>query len=151
MKKSLAILGLFVLTLLYFHDVLTGKLLLAERDLTTFFYPFRFIWVETVRQGHFPFWNPYIKCGVPLFATIQPGVLYPLSLPYLFLPLDLAFNWTIVFHFFLAGAFTYGLMRELGPACRRLWQAPSPCSSVVTLFLFTMCSIPSCRLAGIHW
>ena len=114
MKKSLAILGLFVLTLLYFHDVLTGKLLLAERDLTTFFYPFRSIWVETVRQGHFPFWNPYIKCGVPLFATIQPGVLYPLSLPYLFLPLDLAFNWTIVFHFFLAGAFTYGLMRELG-------------------------------------
>jgi hypothetical protein len=114
MKKSLAILGLFVLTLLYFHDVLTGKLLLAERDLTTFFYPFRFIWVETVRQGHFPFWNPYIKCGVPLFATIQPGVLYPLSLPYLFLPLDLAFNWTIILHFFLAAVFTYMLMRELG-------------------------------------
>jgi len=113
-KKIYVILGLFVLTLLYFHDVLTGKVLLVERDLTTFFYPFRFIWVETVRQGHFPFWNPYIKCGVPLFATIQPGVLYPLSLPYLFLPLDLAFNWTIVFHFFLAGAFTYGLMRELG-------------------------------------
>jgi hypothetical protein len=113
-KKILVILGLLVLTLLYFHDVLTGKVLLVERDLTTFFYPFRFIWVETVSQGHFPFWNPYIKCGVPLFATIQPGVLYPLSLPYLFLPLDLAFNWTIVFHFFLAGAFTYGLMRELG-------------------------------------
>ncbi|MGD8530895.1 MAG: YfhO family protein [Syntrophobacterales bacterium] len=108
------ILGLFVLTLLYFYDVLTGKVLLVERDLTTFFYPFRFIWVETVRLGHFPFWNPYIKCGVPLFATIQPGVLYPLSFPYLFLPLDLAFNWTIVFHFFMAGAFTYGLMRELG-------------------------------------
>ena len=113
-KKIFVIPGLFVLTLLYFQDVLTGKFLLVERDLTTFFYPFRFIWVETVRHGHFPFWNPYIKCGVPLFATIQPGVLYPLSLPYLFLPLDLAFNWTIVFHFFLAGAFTYAFMRELG-------------------------------------
>ena len=108
------ILGLFVLTLLYFHDVLTGKVLLVERDLATFFYPFRFIWVETVRQGHFPFWNPYIKCGVPLFASIQPGVLYPFSLLYLFLPLDLAFNWTIIFHFFLAAVFTYMLMRELG-------------------------------------
>jgi len=113
-NKILVILGLFFLTLLYFHDVLTGQVLLVERDLTTFFYPFRFIWVETVQQGHFPFWNPYIKCGVPLFAAIQPGVLYPLSLPYLFLPLDLAFNWTIIFHFFLAGAFTYSLMRELG-------------------------------------
>ncbi len=113
-KKILVILGLFVLTVLYFYDVLTGKVLLVERDLTTFFYPFRFLWVETVLQGHFPFWNPYIKCGVPIFATIQAGVLYPLSLPYLFLPLDLAFNWTIIFHFFLAGAFTYLLMRELG-------------------------------------
>jgi hypothetical protein len=113
-KKILVILGLFAPTLLYFHDVLTGRVLLAERDLSTFFYPFRFIWVETVRHGHFPFWNPYIKCGVPLFATIQPAVLYPLSLPYLFLPLDLAFNWTIIFHFFLAAVFTYMLMRELG-------------------------------------
>ena len=113
-KKILVILGLFVLTLLYFHDVLTGKVLLVERDLTTFFYPFRSIWVETVRQGYFPFWNPYIKCGVPLFASIQPGVLYPFSLPYLFLPLDLAFNWTIILHFFLAAVFTYMLMRELG-------------------------------------
>jgi hypothetical protein len=114
LKKILVILGLFALTLLYFHDVLTGKVLLVERDLTTFFYPFRSIWVETVLQGHFPFWNPFIKCGVPLFATIQPGVLYPLSIPYLFLPLDLAFNWTIILHFFLAGVFTYSLMRELG-------------------------------------
>ena len=113
-KKILVIPGLLVLNLLYFHDVLTGRILLVERDLTTFFYPFRFLWVETVQQGQFPFWNPYIKCGVPLFATIQPGVLYPLSLPYLFLPFDLAFNWTIVFHFFMAGVFTYSLMREFG-------------------------------------
>ena len=114
MKKIYVFLGLFVLTLLYFHDVLTGKVMLVERDLTSFFYPFRLIWIETVRQGHFPFWNPFIKCGVPLFATIQPAVLYPLSIPYLFLPLDLAFNWTIILHFFLAGVFTYILMRELG-------------------------------------
>ena len=114
MKNLFAILGLFALTLLYFSDVLTGEILLVERDLTTFFYPFRFIWVEALRQGNFPFWNPYIKCGVPLFATIQAGVLYPFSLTYLFLPLDFAFNWTVIFHFFLAAAFTYLLMRELG-------------------------------------
>ena len=111
-KNLVPILGIFALTLLYFSDALTGRTLLVERDLASFFYPFRFIWVETVRQGHFPFWNPYIKCGVPLFATIQPGVLYPSSFLYLFLPLDLAFNWTIIFHFFLAGGFTYLLMRE---------------------------------------
>jgi hypothetical protein len=110
LKKILVILGLFVLTLLYFHDVLTGKVLLVERDLATFFYPYRFLWVETVRQGHFPFWNPYLKCGVPLFATIQPGVLYPLS--------------------FLAGAFTYSLMRELG-------ASPQGALAAALAFLFS--------------
>jgi hypothetical protein len=113
-KQTAIIVGLFCLTLLYFSDVLSAGRLLVERDLTTFFYPFRFIWLESISQGEFPFWNPYIKCGVPLFAAAQPGVLYPLSLAYLFLPLDLAFSWTIVIHFFLAGAFTYALMRELG-------------------------------------
>ena len=113
-KKLAVILGLFALTLLYFSDVLTGEILLVERDLTSFFYPFRFTWVEALRQGHFPFWTPYIKCGVPVFATIQAGVLYPLSLLYFFLPLDLAFNWTIILHFFLVAVFTYAFMRELG-------------------------------------
>ncbi len=119
------IVGLFCLTLLYFSDVLSADTLLVERDLTTFFYPFRYVWVESIRQGHFPFWNPYIKCGVPLFAAAQPGVLYPLSLPYLFLPLDLAFNWTIILHFFLAGAFAYGLMRELGASIQGSLAAAS--------------------------
>ncbi|MFP3870213.1 MAG: YfhO family protein [Syntrophobacteria bacterium] len=114
MKKIAVILCLFCLNLLYFSDTLGGQVLLAERDLTTFFYPFRFLWVETIHQGHFPFWNPYIKCGVPLFATLQPAVLYPSSLAFLLLPFDLAFNWTIILHFFLAAAFTYLLMRELG-------------------------------------
>ena len=112
--KIAVVLGILALVGLYFSDFLTGRLLLVERDLTTFFYPFRFIWVETLRQGQFPFWNPYIKCGVPLFATVQPGVLYPFSLLYLILPLDLAFNWVIILHFFLAAVFTYALMRELG-------------------------------------
>jgi hypothetical protein len=117
-KNAVSLLGLFALNIFYFWGALTGQRLLVERDLTTFFYPFRFIWVETIRQGQFPFWNPYIKCGVPLFATIQPAVLYPLSLPCLFLPLDLAFNWTIILHFFMAAAFTYVLMLELGATAR---------------------------------
>ena len=129
MNRLAVTLGLLALSLLYFSEVLTGKYIFIERDLATFFYPFRFIWVETVRQGHFPFWNPFIKCGVPLFATIQPGVLYPLSLLYLFLPLDLAFNWTIILHFFLAAAFTYALMRELGASIQG-----ALCASLAFLF-----------------
>jgi hypothetical protein len=61
----------------------------------------------------FPLWNPYYYNGHPLFATLQPAVLYPFSLLYLFLPFDWAFNLNIEIHFILAGWFTYLLMRGL--------------------------------------
>jgi hypothetical protein len=52
-------------------------------------------------------------CGEPLFAAVQPAVLYLLSFLYLVFPVDFAFNLTIVLHFFLAGIFTFLLMKEV--------------------------------------
>ncbi|HLG29597.1 MAG TPA: hypothetical protein VI387_05245, partial [Candidatus Brocadiales bacterium] len=66
-----------------------------------------------VKNGTFPIWNPYHLNGHPLFATLQPGVFYPPSILYLFLPFDLAFNYIIVIHYFLAGFFTFLLLRCL--------------------------------------
>ncbi|MBI5903471.1 MAG: YfhO family protein [Deltaproteobacteria bacterium] len=41
-------------------------------------------------------------------------MLYPLNVLLLILPFDLAFNWTVIIHFPLAGIFTFILLRELG-------------------------------------
>lgn len=110
-KRAGIALVFIILAALYFLDVLSGENLLVERDLHAFFIPPRLFWVEAVKHLSFPFWNPYYLAGHPLFATLQPGVLYPFSLFYLFLPFAVVFNNTIVLHFALAGIFTYLLMR----------------------------------------
>ncbi len=69
--------------------------------------------MEEVKNFVFPLWNPYYYNGHPLFATLQPGVLYPPSILYLFLPFDWAFNLNVEIHFALAGWFTYLLLRGM--------------------------------------
>ena len=84
-----------------------------ERDLIYFFIPPREFWVEEVKNFIFPLWNPYYFNGHPLFATLQPGVLYPFSFLFLILPFDWAFNLNIELHFILSGLFTYYLARGI--------------------------------------
>lgn len=103
---------LAILALGYFYPVLSGAALLTERDLAVFFIPPRVLWVNILKGGEFPLWNPYSYGGHPLMATLQPGVFYPPNILFLFLPFDLAFNWIIVVHFFLSGVFTYLLLKE---------------------------------------
>lgn len=78
-----------------------------------FFIPPRQFWVEEIKNFIFPLWNPYFLNGHPLFATLQPGVLYPFSVLYLFLPFHWAFNLNIEIHFALSGWFTYLLLRGM--------------------------------------
>lgn len=69
--------------------------------------------VESIKGGVFPFWNSYIVCGNPFFATLQAGVFYPIHFLFYLLSFDLAFNLTIIIHYPLAFIFTYLLCREL--------------------------------------
>jgi hypothetical protein len=103
----------FLLILLYFSDVLTTGRIFAERDLPVFFYPYVQLWRTGVLSGEFTLWNPFIMCGEPLFAALQPAQVYPFSIIYPLLPLDDAFNATIVIHFFLTGIFIFLFVKEL--------------------------------------
>jgi len=112
-RKTLIPIFLFVVCLIYFHDILTDKFLFSERDLSIFFLPPRIYWVEMIKGFHIPLWNPYYYCGQPLLATLQPGVLYPLNLLFILLPFDLAFNLIIIIHYFLGGFFTYFFIKTV--------------------------------------
>ncbi len=107
-----AVLALFFLSLLFFYDLFGERFLLIERDLGPYFIPPRFFWVESIKHGSFPLWNPYQFSGHPLFANPQNGVLYPLNSPFFLFPFDIAFNAIIIFHFFLGGLFTYLLLKD---------------------------------------
>ena len=109
----LAVLALFFLSLLFFYDLLSERFLLIERDLGPYFIPPRFFWVESIKHGSFPLWNPYQFSGYPLFANPQYGMLYPINSLFFFFPFDIAFNAIIIFHFFLGGLFTYLFLKDL--------------------------------------
>jgi hypothetical protein len=109
----LAGLALFVSSVLFFHGLFAERYILFERDLGPYFIPPRFFWVESIKSGHFPLWNPYQFTGHPFFGNPQHGILYPLNSLFFLLPFDVSFNSIIILHFFLGGLFTYFLLRDL--------------------------------------
>jgi hypothetical protein len=114
LKRLLPIPALFLgITLFYFYPMLSSENIFVERDLAAFFIPPRYLWVALVKSFQVPLWNPYNYSGIPLLATLQPGVFYPPHLIYLLLPFNVAWNWIIILHFFLASVTTYSLLRYL--------------------------------------
>jgi hypothetical protein len=107
--------GLVALTFAYFWRAALGFGIFFHEDLHNLFYPVKAFYVEALRAGRLPMWNPYIAAGYPQFAEGQIAALYPLN-PLLFglLPLPLAFNHMIIWHFALAGVFFYLFLRKRG-------------------------------------
>jgi hypothetical protein len=106
-------LTLLFCSFLFFYDLSKERFLLTERDLGGYFIPPRFFWVESIKHGDFPLWNPYQFSGHPFLANPQYGILYPINSLFFILPFDFAFNTIIVLHFFLGGLFTYIFLRDL--------------------------------------
>ena len=125
----ISVLTLFFSSILFFYDLLGGRYLLTERDLGPYFIPPRFFWVESIKRADFPLWNPYQFSGHPFFANPQNAILYPLNSLFFLLPFDIAFNGIIILHFFLAGLFTYLLLRDL---------KVSPSGSLVSGLIFML-------------
>jgi len=112
LRLAIPIFILAGLTLVFFSDVLFQNKIFIHRDLVRFFYPLREFSANEFLKFKAPLWNPYIHCGSPHLAELQTCVFYPLSVIYLLFPYATAFNYFIVLHVFLAGLFTYLLMRE---------------------------------------
>ncbi len=113
MKKIAFPILLLILSTLFFYDLFNERFILTERDLAPYFIPQRYFWVESIKDGDFPLWNPYQFMGHPFFANPQNAILYPLNFLFFIQPFDRAFNLIIIFHFFLGGLFIYLLLREL--------------------------------------
>ena len=48
---------------------------------------------RTLADGQLPLWNPQIFTGVPFLAAGQASTLYPLSILFYTLPLEIAYGW----------------------------------------------------------
>ncbi|MDR0246952.1 MAG: hypothetical protein LBI16_00915, partial [Burkholderiales bacterium] len=90
------------------------------------FYPALAFAAQQLREGSFPWWNPYLFAGYPQFAdpqamTFQPSVVLPLLLSDL--PSITWFNTVIVLHVLLAGfgALTLARSYRLSPLAQLLF------------------------------
>ncbi|MDW8070296.1 MAG: YfhO family protein [Anaerolineae bacterium] len=113
---------LAILVLLFFWRILTpnpvDRASFPPGDFAKQFWAFATFEARELAAGRLPLWNPYTYAGAPFWADVQSAVLYPLSLLTLVLagmphfPL-FALEVEAVVHFWLAGLFTYMLLRRL--------------------------------------
>jgi len=74
----IALTGLLAAVIVFFWAILSQQAFLWE-DVPEQWYPMASYTASELRAGRFPLWNPYIFGGIPFFAMIDVGVLYPLN------------------------------------------------------------------------
>lgn len=106
--------GLLLAVLIaFFLPILASGRLIAPGDGIAQNFPLRVVVAEAIRRGEMPFWNPYNFSGTPLFATLQPGVLFPANWTFWFLPPVAAMHLSLLMAYAIAGVAAYALARAL--------------------------------------
>src|SRR5690242_5905313 len=82
--------------IIYFLPALIQGKVLCPADGFLQNVPFRVAAAQMIRAGHLPLWNPDIFSGMPLFATAQVGILYPLNWFYVALSPATATNLMVI-------------------------------------------------------
>ncbi|TVR20250.1 MAG: hypothetical protein EA396_10900 [Anaerolineaceae bacterium] len=91
------------------HNALVDDLILQNYQWKSFIR-------RNIADGEIPLWNPHQFSGQPFMALGQQSTLYPLSVLYYVLPLDVAYGWFTVLNLWLAGWLMYALLRGLHQA-----------------------------------
>ena len=100
--------------LLYFLPATLGQIVLAAADAVVFSMPLRIFTADMISAGHLPLWNPYIFCGMPLFASAQGGTLFPLNWGFLFGSPNWAMNFAVLGSYAAAGVGAFFYSRRSG-------------------------------------
>jgi len=104
--------GLFAAALLFYFPLVFQARALVDYDAFVYFYPQRVYLARSLLAGQIPLWNPDLFLGAPFLANPQTAVLYPPSWLFLLGPVYSVYTVQLVLHAFLAGFFTYALVRH---------------------------------------
>lgn len=100
---------------IFLWKVITMQGSFINADYLRQFYPWSQFYSESIKGLNFPFWCRYIGSGFPLMAEGQIGGFYPFNiLIFLLLPFKIAYNYSILLHFIIAGISSYFYARRLG-------------------------------------
>ena len=96
-------------------------------------FPWFVLYANGLKNGALPWWTSFNQCGFPLLAEGQIGAFYPLNFIFaFFLPLRWAYNYEILFHFWLGGIFFFLYARTIG-------SKPIAAFFATLIFLFGSC------------
>ena len=108
----------FMAMILPFSDVILGGDALLFRDHSIFFYPAKLLWLNSVLEsGRIPLWNYAWGGGLPYYADISLGALWPLNLVLLLGGKEQfvkTYGWFIASHFALLQISAYYFFTKLG-------------------------------------
>jgi hypothetical protein len=116
-----ALAGLFALVLALYGRPLLDGTVYFQRDVQLMWLTHARAFVEAVRGGEWPTWNPWIAFGQPLWADANTQVLYPPTWLLLVLAPWRYYVLFVVGHLLLAAAGTYALSRSLAFSRTAAW------------------------------
>jgi hypothetical protein len=84
-----------------------------QRDLTRYHYPMKHVVHEIVRDGEFPWWNPYFSAGQPLAANPAYELFYPPQWLIFLEDFHLGYRLHILIHLYIAALGMFLLARSM--------------------------------------
>ena len=111
---------ILVTGLFYWRTLLTKQFtMILGPETVNYTYSWLRFWVDSLRHGHVPLWDPYAFCGRPFAGEMLPSAFYPLHLPLLLFPFDKdgllpqrLYHALRIFSHLLGAWFTFALIRE---------------------------------------
>ena len=93
-------------------------------DIHRVYYFYRQFFNSFLREGIWPWWNPYSFSGTPFIANPIVNIWYPPTWLFLLLPVNIAYSWHIAFHLLWAMVGMYVLIRRISQISQigQIWK-----------------------------
>jgi hypothetical protein len=76
-------------------------------------WPYKYVWIESLKRAYPALWNPYSSLGQPFLAGSGSGPYAPFNFLFFMYPTSYAFTLSYFFHFVIAAFGTYLFIRRL--------------------------------------
>lgn len=116
-ENYVPILILIALPILFFYKLLLNpsEVLYPASDILNDYSVWKNYFVQNfLTYGKLPLWNGNEFSGTPFIANPSSGMLYPFTLIFFLLPVDIAFGYAFILDLILLGGFTYLYSKSIG-------------------------------------